>query len=75
MCFQVFPASVDLKTPRPASEPRKMLASPVPAQTMFGSESATARSPIDIVGMSSKMGSQVVPALTVLKMPPVAAPA
>ncbi len=52
-----------------------MLASPVPAQTMFGSDPATARSPIDIVGMSSKMGSQVVPALTVLKMPPVAAPA
>ncbi len=52
-----------------------MLASPVPTQTMFGSDSATARSPIESVGMSSKMGSQVVPAFTVLKTPPVAAPA
>ncbi len=72
MRFQVLPASVDLKTPMPAVEARKMLASPVPTQTTFGSDSATARSPIDIVGMSSKMGSQVVPAFTVLKTPPVA---
>ena len=52
-----------------------MLASPVPTQTTFGSDSATARSPMESVGMSSKMGSHVVPALTVLKTPPVAAAA
>ncbi len=75
MGFQVRPASVDLKTPSPAVEARKMLASPVPTQTTSGSDPATARSPTDRVGMSSKTGSQVVPAFTVLKTPPVAAAA
>jgi hypothetical protein len=51
-----------------------MLASPVPTQTMSGSDSEMAMSPMDNVGMSSKIGSQVVPAFAVFHRPPVAAP-
>ena len=48
MCCQVLPASVDLKTPTPATDARKMLASPVPTQMISEFEGAIARSPIEI---------------------------
>jgi hypothetical protein len=52
----------------------RMNASPVPAQTTFGSEGATASDPIDDTGLSSKIASQWAPLSVVLKMPPDAAP-
>jgi hypothetical protein len=52
----------------------KWLASPVPSQTMFVSESETARSPTASVGSSSPMGVQETPPFSVLKTPPVAPP-
>ena len=51
-----------------------MLASPVPTQMVLGWESGIANAPIDIVGISSKMGSQVTPVLVVFHKPPVAVP-
>ena len=52
-----------------------MNASPVPAQTTFGSEAATASAPIDATCWPSKIGVQWTPPSSVLKMPPDAAPA
>src|ERR1700739_2324855 len=48
--------------------------SPVPAQTIFGSLSATASEPMDATGAESKMGFQWMPPSVLLKMPPEAAP-
>jgi hypothetical protein len=50
MCCHVFPASTDLKTPAPACELRKILASPVPIQTMSGLEGARVTSPMAVDG-------------------------
>ena len=50
-------------------------ASPVPAQTIFGSDSATARAPIACTGWWSKIGVNVWPLSLVFQMPPEAAPA
>ncbi len=47
MCRQVRPASVDLYTPVPTETFERMCGSPVPAQTIDGSEGATARAPIE----------------------------
>jgi hypothetical protein len=52
-----------------------MQASPVPAHTVLGSDGATAMSPIECTGCSSKMGSHVTPPSVVLWMPPDAEPA
>jgi len=71
----VRPASVDLKIPSPTEMWLRMHDSPVPAQTMLGSEGATAMSPIELTGWSSKIGSQLMPPSVVLKMPPDAEPA
>ena len=49
-----------------------MLASPVPIQTMFGFDGATATSPIDVDGPWSKTGVQVVASFSVFQRPPVA---
>ena len=70
MCAQVLPPSADLKTPMPAWELRKMLCSPVPTQTMFGSDGARAMSPTAAVAMFSKTGVQVVPSFSVFQTPP-----
>ena len=75
MCSQLSPPSVDLYTPAPAMELRKMLASPVPIHTISGSEGARVTSPREVEGPCSKTGSQVVPSLTVLHRPPEAAAA
>src|SRR3990172_2004060 len=47
--------------------------SPVPAHTMLVSLGAMARSPIEITRSLSKTGRNVVPALVVFQIPPVAA--
>ena len=51
-----------------------MCASPVPAQTMFGSDGATASEPMDCTGCASKIGVQFTPPSVVFQMPPDAAP-
>ncbi len=50
-------------------------ASPVPAQTTFGSEGATARAPIAATGMLSDTGCHRRPPSVVFHTPPEAAPA
>jgi hypothetical protein len=52
-----------------------MCGSPVPAQTMFGFDRATASAPIDETLKSSKIGSQLIPPSVVFQIPPDAAPA
>ena len=51
-----------------------MLASPVPIQTVLGSDSETARSPVESVGKSLFRHSQVIPEFSVFQTPPVADP-
>ncbi len=51
-----------------------MCASPVPAQTMFGSDATTASAPIDCTGWASKSDVQFTPPSTVFQIPPEAAP-
>src|ERR1051326_5273234 len=46
MCCQVRALSVDLYTPTPEYELRKMFDSPVPIHTMSGLDGATARAPV-----------------------------
>src|SRR5579859_5323490 len=72
---QVRPPLVDLYTPLPiASAGRIRKVSPVPAHTCCGSDGATARAPMDELSMLSKIGRHVMPASSVLKIPPEAAP-
>ena len=52
----------------------RILPSPVPAQTTFGSDCATASAPIDCTGCASKTGVQLTPPSVVFQMPPDAAP-
>jgi len=75
MCCQVLPASVDLYMPLPIEIMLRILVSPVPAQTTFGSEIDTASAPIEATSVSSNTGSQFNPPSTVFQMPPDAAPA
>ena len=70
MCCQVLPASVDLKMPTPAFELRKMFASPVPYQMMFGSDGATSTLPPCTDAACSKIGSKVWPSFSVFHSPP-----
>ena len=51
----------------------RALASPVPTQTTSGSDGATATSPTEATGWSSKTGAQESPSLTVFQTPPDAA--
>src|ERR1041384_7686170 len=60
--------------PSPHDELCLLFGSPVPTQTMLGSEGAMQMSPIDVDPCSSKIGSKVVPAFVVFHTPPVAAP-
>src|SRR6185437_9595492 len=72
---QVLPAFVDLYTPLPiASAGRIKKVSPVPAQTCRGLVGAMASAPTAALSVLSKMGCQVTPASSVLKIPPDAAP-
>ena len=49
-----------------------MFASPVPTQTMSGFDGATARSPMLVDGMSSKIACHVLPSSSVFHTPLVA---
>ena len=60
--------------PWPSEMWLRMYASPVPAQTTFGSDGATASAPIDCTGWPSKIGAQCTPPSVVFQMPPDAAP-
>ncbi len=70
---QLFPPFVDLNTPVPANEERRLLFSPVPTQIVSGSESATAISPMVIEDSFSKIGVHEVPLFSVFQTPPDAA--
>src|SRR5438477_906019 len=72
--FQVFPPSSDLYAPSPQEELCRLLGSPVPTQTIDGSEVAISITPIDDTPSLSKSGSQVLPLLVVFHMPPEAVP-
>ena len=74
MFVQVLPASADFQTPSPEFELRAQKGSPVPTQTTFESDGATATSPIESLGCPSNIGSKVVPLLTVLHTPPFRVP-
>lgn len=70
----VFPAFADRKMPHPMEMWLRMNVSPVPAQTMLGSEGASAKAPIEATGCSSKIGFQWTPPSVVFQIPPEAAP-
>lgn len=70
MCAQVLPPSRLLYTPSPQATELREEASPVPTYTMSGFDGATATAPRETVFSRSKTGLKVVPALTVLKSPP-----
>ena len=70
MFFQVLPPSTLLYTPSPYDTELRGLFSPVPTQTMFGSDGATATSPMEQVVSLSNWFSNVVPLLTVFSSPP-----
>jgi len=67
MFVQVFPPSKDLNAPVPAKELLAIRFSPVPIQTVSGSERETSISPMAKVDSFSKMGFQVIPLLTVFQ--------
>ena len=58
--------------PTPGIDARKMFASPVPTHTMSGLDGATARSPMLVDGMCSKIACHVAPLSSVFQTPPVA---
>src|SRR5215467_11482737 len=60
--------------PSPQEELCRLLGSPVPTQTIEGSDGAMAMSPIVDTPSLSKTGSQVVPLLVVFQTPPEATP-
>ena len=70
MCVHVRPASADLYDPSPEYELRALYDSPVPTQTTFGADGATATAPIDDTFWLSKIGSKVVPLFVVFQTPP-----
>src|ERR1051326_1574102 len=72
MFLHVLPPSIDLYRPSPDDTLLRALASPVPTQTMSGSEGATATSPSDTLASFSKTAVQLVPLLVVFHNPPVA---
>ena len=56
--------------PLPWATLPRMLASPDPTYTTFGSEGATAIEPIELTGCSSKTGFQRIPPSTDFHTPP-----
>src|ERR1022692_1590953 len=56
--FHVLPPSVVPQTPSPIDELCRLLDSPVPAYTTFGSEGAMAMAPTDSLGMLSNCDFQ-----------------
>ncbi len=72
ICAQVLPPSVDFQTPLPQLVDCRLLLSPPPAHTRFGSCCDTVTSPNDIRPWSCSIGSQVVPPDVVFQTPPCA---
>ena len=73
MSVQVSPPSVLRYTPSPQLELWRVLASPVPTQTVRGAEGATATAPMDIIASTpSKTGVHDVPLLALFHSPPLA---
>ena len=68
------PASTERYTPWPTEMWLRILPSPVPAHTTFGSDCATASEPMDWTGCVSNTGVQFTPPSVVFQMPPDAAP-
>src|SRR6476646_2858838 len=69
MRVQCSPPSTDRYTPSPIDALLRGLPSPVPAETTFGFEGATAIAPIYATVCPSKTGLNVVPPLVVLMIP------
>ena len=69
--LQVAPESVDRYTPLPQLELLRSLASPLPSQTTFGSEAATATAPTAATASFSNTASKVPPLSAVFIRPPV----
>src|SRR4051812_30173686 len=82
MCFEsrsptlvnVFPPSVDLKTPSPHEVLCRLFDSPEPSQSTSGFDCDTVTSPIDISPLCSKTGVRMAPLLVVFHTPPCAVP-
>src|SRR5207247_5583238 len=72
--LQVLPASGEKNTPRPSTTSLRGLPSPVPTQTRFGLDGASAMAPTDAVGWSLKTASQELPPSVVFQTPPAPAP-
>src|SRR5271157_4049385 len=70
MWVHVLPPSADLYTPLPHDELWRLLPSPVPTQTMSGSDCETVTSPMLETAWSSKTGFQEIPLSTLLNTPP-----
>ena len=74
MNFHDLPASGEKYTPCPLTTSLRILPSPVPTQTRFGFDGASAIAPIEAVGWSAKTASQESPPSVVFHTPPAAAP-
>ena len=66
----VWPSSSDLKTPIPGNEERANSTSPVPNQTVSGSDGETATAPMATDARCWKMGVHVIPLFSVFQRPP-----
>ena len=64
------PPSKDTYTPSPKEELCRFAGSPVPTQTVAGSEGESAIAPMEVVVKWSKMESQVAPLFRVRNRPP-----
>src|ERR1041384_367064 len=74
-CVHVLPASVDLYTPSPGMMLPRMHDSPIPMNTMFGSDSATATAPTEaLLICPSVTDVHVSPPSVVFQRPPPVAP-
>src|SRR5574337_333757 len=71
---QVLPASGEKYTPRPISTSLRGLASPVPTQTSFGFEGASATAPMDAASPCLNTLSHLMPLSVVFHTPPPAVP-
>ncbi len=74
MSFQLFPASGEKNTPRPSTTSLRGFPSPVPTHTRFGFDAASPSAPMEAVGWSLKIASQVAPPSVVFHTPPAPAP-
>ncbi len=71
---QVLPPSGEKYTPRPISTSLRGLASPVPTQTSFGFDGASATAPMDAASPCLNTLSHLMPLSVVFHTPPPAVP-